>query len=163
LNIPENRALRGALAGLAATVPMTAAMAAIHQIPPEQPLALPPKRVANQLASKIPPLNELEGPAREAFVWACHGLYGAACGAVFGTIVPRQVRADAVLGALFGFIVWGVSYPLWLPAAGVDEAPSEHSWRRVAEQLLPHLVWGIGTGLLSGRWSESNGSLRERP
>jgi hypothetical protein len=141
---------------------MTAVMAAINRSPPGQPLPVPPKRVANQLASKIPPLDELEGPAREAFVWTSHGLYGAACGAIFGLLVPRKVRADAVLGALFGFAVWGASYPLWLPAAGVDEAPSQHSWRRVAEQVLPHLIWGATTGALSGRWTESDESLGKR-
>jgi uncharacterized membrane protein YagU involved in acid resistance len=163
LSRQHRSAWTGALAGLAATVPMTAAMLAINRLPPKQRLALPPKRIANQLASKVPPLNALEGPAREAFVWSSHGLYGAASGAIFGLLAPRQVRARAFLGALFGLAVWGASYPLWLPAAGVDEAPSEHSWRRVAEQVLPHLIWGAATGALMDRWPKPSDGIRRKP
>src|ERR1044071_8477572 len=78
-----DRILLGALAGLAATGPMTLAMKLMHeQLPPEEQYPLPPRQVAEGLAEKAGVNERLDEDDREKATWASHFAYGAACGAL---------------------------------------------------------------------------------
>jgi hypothetical protein len=139
-----NRILLGALAGLAATAPMTLAMKLMHeQLPREERYPLPPRQVTEGLAEKAGVGEQMGEDEREAATWASHFAYGAACGALYGAL--SGVRLDEhplAAGAGFGVAVWAGSYLGWLPAAGIISPATEHPARRNALMIAAHLVWG---------------------
>src|SRR5829696_1978233 len=66
-----NRILLGALAGVAATGPMTLAMRLMHeQLPREERYPLPPRQVTEGLAEKAGVNEDLDEEEREAAAWA---------------------------------------------------------------------------------------------
>jgi len=152
-----NRILLGALAGLAATAPMTLAMKLMHeQLPRDEQYPLPPRQVTEGMAEKAGVNEHLDEEEREAATWASHFAYGAACGALYGALSGERVDGHPVLaGVGFGVAVWAGSYLGWLPAAGIIRPATEHPPRRTALMIAAHVVWGATTGVaverLSGR------------
>src|SRR5205085_10232876 len=81
------RILLGAVAGLAATVPMTLAMKLMHeQLPGEEQYPLPPRQVTEGMAEKAGLGEHLDEEERAAATWVSHFAYGAACGALYGAV-----------------------------------------------------------------------------
>ena len=138
------RILFGALAGLAATAPMTLAMKLMHeQLPREEQYPLPPRQVTEGFAEKAGVSEHLDEEEREAATWASHFAYGAACGALYGALSGGRLDEHPLAaGAGFGLAVWAGSYLGWLPAAGVISPATEHPARRNALMIAAHLVWG---------------------
>ena len=157
-----NRILLGALAGLAATGPMTLAMKLMHeQLPREERYPLPPRQVTEGLAEKAGVNEHLDEEEREAATWLSHFAYGAACGALYGAVAGERLGGHPVLaGVGFGFAVWAGSYLGWLPAAGIISPATEHPARRNALMIAAHVVWGATTGVAVERLSD--GGARER-
>ena len=151
-----NRVLLGALAGLAATAPMTLAMKLMHeQLPREEQYPLPPRQVTEGMAEKAGVNEHLDEDEREAATWASHFAYGAACGALYGALTGERVDRHPVLaGVGFGVAVWAGSYLGWLPAAGVIAPATEHPARRNALMIAAHVVWGATAGVAVERLSE---------
>ena len=148
-----NRILLGALAGLAATAPMTLAMKLMHeQLPREEQYPLPPRQVTEGVAEKAGVNEHLDEKGREAATWASHFAYGAACGALYGALSGEAMDERPLLaGAGFGVAVWAASYLGWLPAAGILSPATEHPARRNALMIAAHLVWGAtAAAALSG-------------
>ncbi len=139
-----NRILLGALAGLAATAPMTLAMKLMHErLPREEQYPLPPRQVTEGIAEKAGVNEHMGEEEREAATWVSHFAYGAACGALYGALAgERPDRHPVVAGAGFGAAVWAGSYLGWLPAAGILSPATEHPARRNALMVAAHLVWG---------------------
>ena len=152
-----NRILLGALAGLAATGPMTLAMKLMHeQLPSEERYPLPPRQVTEGLAEKAGVNEELGEEERRAATWASHFGYGAACGALYGALAGGRLDANPVLaGVGFGVAVWAGSYLGWLPAAGILSPATEHPARRNALMIAAHVVWGATTGVVLERLSDA--------
>ena len=114
------RLVAGAAAGLAATVPMTAAMQLMHrQLPPLERYALPPRRITMRAADKAGVKPHLDEPERLVLTMAAHFGYGTAVGALFGLIAPRRPAEAALAGAGFGLLVWTASYLGLMPALGL--------------------------------------------
>jgi hypothetical protein len=151
-----NRILLGALAGLAATAPMTLAMKLMHeQLPREEQYPLPPRQVAEGLAEKAGVNEHLDEEEREAATWVSHFAYGAACGALYGAVSGGKTDERPLLaGAGFGLAVWAGSYLGWLPAAGILSPATEHPARRNALMIAAHVVWGATTGVALERLSD---------
>ncbi len=145
-----NRIILGALAGLAATAPMTLAMKLMHeQLPPEEKYPLPPRQVAEGLAEAAGVNEYLDEEEREAATWASHFAYGGACGALYGALSGRALGRHAALsGAGFGMAVWAGSYLGLLPAAGILSPATEHPARRNALMITAHVVWGVTAALV---------------
>ena len=143
-----NRILLGALAGLAATAPMTLAMKLMHeQLPREEQYPLPPRQVTEGVAEKVGVNQDLDEGEREAATWASHFAYGAACGALYGALSGERVdRRPVLAGVGFGVAVWAGSYLGWLPAAGIIAPATEHPARRNALMIAAHVVWGATAG-----------------
>lgn len=143
-----NRILLGALAGLAATGPMTLAMKLMHeQLPRGERYPLPPRQITEELAEKAGVNEHLGDEERKAATWASHFAYGAACGALYGAVSGERCDERPVLaGVGFGLAVWAGSYLGWLPAAGVLSPATEHPARRNALMIAAHVVWGATTG-----------------
>ncbi|HEX8190206.1 MAG TPA: DUF6789 family protein [Pyrinomonadaceae bacterium] len=151
-----NRILLGALAGLAATGPMTLAMKLMHeQLPRGERYPLPPRQVTEGLAEKAGVNEHLGEEGREAATWASHFAYGATCGALYGAVSGGRADSHpALAGVGFGLAVWAGSYLGWLPAAGIISPATEHPARRNALMIAAHVVWGAGVGAALGRLSD---------
>ena len=140
----------GAAAGLAATVPMTAAMQLMHRrLPPRQRYPLPPRRITMRAAHKAGVKPHLDEPERLGLTMAAHFGYGAAVGALFGLVAPRRPAEAAAAGAGFGVLVWAVSYLGLMPALGLHPPATTEPARRNGLMIAAHLVWGATAGLLT--------------
>ena len=129
------RLVYGSLAGLAATLPMTAAMGRLHRrLPENQRYALPPREIVAAAG----------GPERPGATLLAHFGYGALTGALFAL----QPRRSPLVGAGFGVAVWAASYLGWIPALGLLAPATRHPARRNALMLAAHLAWG--SALASG-------------
>jgi uncharacterized membrane protein YagU involved in acid resistance len=157
-----NRILLGALAGLAATAPMTLAMKLMHeQLPRGERYPLPPRQVTEGIAEKAGVNEHLDEDEREAATWASHFAYGAACGALYGALSGERADRHAfVAGAGFGAAVWAGSYLGWLPAAGILSPATEHPARRNALMIAAHLVWGATAAVVLEKLSDGDGPPR---
>jgi uncharacterized membrane protein YagU involved in acid resistance len=142
------RVLTGAVAGGAATVPMSAVMLAARR--------------AHVMRSPQPPEEILERAAQRAGVparrkdirplaVAAHLAFGAAAGAVFALLARGPRRARLVEGAAFGAGVWFVSYRGWLPELGLMPEGARDEPERQATMLVAHLVYGATLGAATVR------------
>ncbi|HWG84942.1 MAG TPA: DUF6789 family protein [Deinococcales bacterium] len=145
-----NALLRGGLAGLAATAPMTAfGLAALQLLPEREQYALPPEEITAEVAQAAG-LDAVaaEPTARRAASGVNHFLYGGACGAVYALTAARLPGSPLVKGCAFGMAVWAGSYLGWLPAAGILRPATEHPMRRNALMIAAHFVWGATAALV---------------
>jgi len=162
-----NTVLLGALAGLAATAPMSLAMKLMHeQLPAHEQYPLPPREVAMEVAEKAGVKHELDEPEREGLTWASHFAYGAACGAVYAPLARAVDVPPPLTGAAFGLAVWAGSYLGWLPAMDILRPATEHPPRRTALMIAAHVVWGVAAGVIVDQLSDgrrgSQGGRRSR-
>ena len=140
----------GAVAGMAATIPMTVFWEALHRrLPGEPRRPLPPREVVEALAVKAGASRHLSEVQVERLAMAAHVGYGTLTGALFGLVAPRGARAVPA-GVLFGMGVWAGSYLGWLPATGVRHSPRYDVPARTALIVASHAVWGATAGLLRG-------------
>ena len=156
-----NRILLGALAGLAATAPMTLAMKLMHAaLPRHEQYPLPPRQVTEGMAEKAGLNEHLDEEERAAATWASHFAYGTACGALYGALSEGLDSLDvppALAGVGFGLAVWAGSYLGWLPAAGIISPATEHPPRRNALMIAAHVVWGATAGLTLDMLADGDG------
>lgn len=147
----------GVLAGLAATAPMTAAMAALHQeLPREEQYPLPPREVTLGMAEKAGVAGELQTEeAQRAATWTAHFAYGAGMGALYAGLAEQLPGPPAARGVVFGLAVWAGSYLGWLPAAGIRAGSTKQPPRREAIMVAAHVVYGASLGLLYDQLSNS--------
>jgi uncharacterized membrane protein YagU involved in acid resistance len=144
--------LAGALAGLAATAPMTLAMEVLHrQLPARQRHPLPPRKITIRAARRAGIARELNESQRLGLTLAAHLGYGTTVGALYGPLAQRVSGPAAVKGMGYGLIVWAVSYLGLLPVLGLIRPATQHAARRNALMIAAHLVWGATLGLLTER------------
>jgi hypothetical protein len=138
----------GAVAGLAATLPMTAVMKlGLRSLPRHQRYRLPPRQITMKIADALGASDEL-GPAdRKALTLASHYAYGALMGGFYGATAARNGPGVPV-GAAFGLGVWAANYLGVLPLLGILKPATKHPRERVALMIVAHLVWGSTTGKL---------------
>jgi uncharacterized membrane protein YagU involved in acid resistance len=135
------RLLVGAIAGFAATLPMTIAMYRLHRrLPEHERYPLTPRELIDATASATG--TQLAEPAARDLTLLAHFLYGAGSGAVVAALSPRPSLA---LGAASGAAMWGTSYFGWIPALELLKPATEHPLRRDALMIAAHLVWGTAT------------------
>jgi len=132
------RLLFGAIAGFAATVAMTSAMARLHRrLPRGERYPLPPLEIIEQGMG-------IQGPVARDTAMAAHFLYGGLCGALVGAFRPEPGIAE---GGAAGVAIWAGSYFGWVPALGILRPASEHPRRRNALMIGAHLIWGTATAI----------------
>ena len=147
-----NKIVAGTLAGLTATAPMTAAMAAMHRaLPAHERYPLPPRKVTMRVAKKAGVKKHLDEEEKTAATLAAHFGYGAAMGGLFALLAPRAPGRPVAKGIAWGLIVWSTSYLGLLPAAGLHEPATRHPRERNLLMILAHVVWGGTLGLLLSR------------
>ncbi len=130
----------GGIAGIVGTAAMTAVMTRLHhRLPPPEQYPLPPR----EITQRVLPVRS-ERALQEASLLAHFG-YGAAAGAIYGSLVRR---GKAPPGAVYGVAVWVLSYLGWVPAARILRPAVSHPSRRNALMIASHLVWGAVTALV---------------
>jgi uncharacterized membrane protein YagU involved in acid resistance len=134
-----DRALVGALAGIAGTIAMTAAMRAMHRrLPAGQRYPLPPREIIEGSLPE-PVKHGIGEHGRQTATLAAHFGYGAATGAVYALAVPKN---GVACGALYGVTIWAASYFLEMPGLRVLEPAHRHPLERNLLMIGAHLVWG---------------------
>jgi uncharacterized membrane protein YagU involved in acid resistance len=150
-----NHLLKGALAGLAATAPMTLAMGIMHRrLPRSEQYPLPPRLITDEVIEETGVSEKLDEQDRGNLARVAHFSYGAAVGSVYPLLSRRSQLPPVVGGVLYGLTVWGVSYLGLLPAIGVLRPATEHPRRRTALMIAAHVVWGASVGILVGKASK---------
>jgi uncharacterized membrane protein YagU involved in acid resistance len=142
--------LAGAVAGLAATVPMTAAMRAIHrQLPRHERDPLPPAQVTVNAAEVAGVAHKMSRRQKHHAVLATHYGIGTTAGAVYGLLAPYLAGPGVLNGVAYGLTVWASSYLGVLPATGLYKAPDREPARRHGMTAAAHVVWGGVLGVLT--------------
>jgi len=142
--------LRGALAGLVATLPMTLFMLLIHQLLPKwQQYALPPEEITDELAERADLKKHMDKEQKVGAALVAHFGYGAAMGALY-SIFTNVIPLPAVMkGTLFGLVVWAGSYLGLIPAMDISTSADKEPMRRNLMMIAAHIVWGSATGVIA--------------
>lgn len=137
-----SKAVRGSVAGVAATSAMTTYMIALERLGVMR--AQPPRMIVDRVA---PDLSE---PAANAAAGVSHAAYGALAGAAFAQLASGRAHAPA-LGIVYGLVLWVAGYEGWVPVLGA--LPPAHRDRpaRVGTMLTAHLLYGYVLGRQLGR------------
>jgi uncharacterized membrane protein YagU involved in acid resistance len=163
--------LAGATAGFVATAPMTAAMALMHRmLPEEERYPLPPRQVVDHATQQAGAEDAVPGtshhPAerhtglhpeddeRGGVALASHFAFGAMAGSAYGPIARTRPSHPILAGIGYGVLVWGTQYLGVLPAAGVLSNARYHPARRNALMIAAHVVWGATLGIVADRLIE---------
>jgi uncharacterized membrane protein YagU involved in acid resistance len=147
-----NQLIKGAVAGLTATVPMTLTMKELHaRLPAHEQYALPPRLITDKIVDEAGATEQLDEKGQRQLAWTAHFGYGAAAGALYAPLAEKIGLPPVTGGVLYGLAVWAGSYLGWLPAAGILRPATEHPPRRTALMIAAHIVWGATTGILVGR------------
>ena len=150
--------LAGALAGLTATGPMTALMVAAHDsLPAGERYGLPPERVTANAARALGAKDVAS--EREPRVWATlpmHFGYGAAMGAIYGTVADRLPGPATVKGVGFGLLVWAGSYLGLLPAVGLHRPATREPAGRNGMMIGAHVIFGAVLGVLAEKGTRNS-------
>ena len=139
--------IRGARAGLVATLAMSVPMLAARRVgliapqPPEVITARVARRGGMRLSGT--PLDVATSIAHLAFGGAAGGLYALATGPA------GPVRAGAQVGSGYGALIWAMAYLGVLPRLRLVSSPGQGGWTREIVMLSAHLVYGAVLGRLS--------------
>lgn len=144
------KTLAGAAAGLAATVPMSAAMLGMHRrLPADERYPLPPRRITMRAAKAVGAKKHLDESQKQGLTLAAHFGYGTAAGVFFGLIAPKRAREAVPAGVGFALLVWSASYLGLMPALGLHPPATRDTVRRNALMIVAHVVWGASMGALA--------------
>ena len=154
------RLIRGAIAGLAATIPMSAVMSLWHRrLPWHEREPLPPAKITDTLLRKVGLEREVPEPAQTGLTAINHLAYGASIGAVFEGLNDPQTPPSIGRGIGYGLAIWAGSYLGWLPAAGLHRPATRDSLERNLLMIGAHVVWGASLSWTLQRLHE----LKPRP
>jgi uncharacterized membrane protein YagU involved in acid resistance len=142
-----SRFLRGAIAGVVATAPMSAVMMGAKQFGLMG--EMPPEKITAKLLKRTPISPSKEH--QDALATALHFGFGSAAGALFAVIAPKRLIARIPMGMTYGAAIWGVSYMGWIPAFGIMPHAARDRRDRQMVMLAGHVVYGTALALLVGR------------
>ena len=142
------RASRGALAGLAATVVLTGLRQAWSKMGLVFETA--PMQVVDR-AEELNLFDDLSPVGRRVLTVFAHFAYGAGTGAAFGLLRRKRGKPaeEAAVGSALGVLAWGAGWSSWLPLTGVHEAPWTQKTPRVLLPVMDHAVFGAAWGLVN--------------
>lgn len=145
------RLLAGTVAGVIATVPMSALMLLWHRnLPRPQRYPLPPRKVTMEAAEDVGLKDELTEEQRMALTVLGHFGYGGGVGGLYALLPTERTPLSPVTrGIAYGLAVWTGSYLGWLPLAGWHPPATEEPARRNALMIAAHVVFGGALGALT--------------
>jgi uncharacterized membrane protein YagU involved in acid resistance len=140
--------IKGAVAGLLATFPMTLFMrAAWRMLPALEKYPLPPRLITKKVVREVEPNERLSADNLTALTLLLH--FGAFTGALYGVVEDKIRMKAAAKGMLMGTAVWSGSYLGWIPMLGILPPATEHPWRRNVLMIVAHFIWGGALGVLA--------------
>lgn len=161
--------LAGAVAGFAATVPMTVTMEMMHRLlPPAERYALPPRQVVDNglaragAAADAPPVKPVKEEGRYRGALVAHFGFGTMAGMAYGPYARTRPSHPVAAGIGYGLMVWGSQYLGMLPAAGLLPSAVHQPSRRNALMIVAHVVWGAALGAVADRLLSGNGTDERR-
>jgi hypothetical protein len=158
------RLAAGAIAGFAATAPMTFVMDRLYRrLRAAGWSALPPRIVTRQAAEAVGAHRELSSRELNGLTLLAHFGYGAACGAAYAALTPRSPVPHPVGAVGWGLAVWAGSYLGWLPAVGLHPSATREPRDRNGLMIAAHIVWGAATGALLEAFERSRSASRVMP
>ena len=136
------RGFSGALAGVAGTAAMSAALGIsdLFGVMDRQP----PRIIIEDL---LPGLSEDE---TTSVALVSHLGYGVGAGAAYGVLVAPQHR-NVWTGTFYGIAVWAVGYEGWLPLLGILPPAHRDKPARSWTMFAAHVVYGAALGRAAGR------------
>jgi len=139
--------LKGSIAGLAATIPMTVTMGLFQR------LTHPATRIApSEVVHRAEELTDLDRKigenTHEALTGFAHFSFGAAAGATFGLAGP--FKSPMLAGMAYGLSVYATSYFGMLPDFGLMPTPQRDRPQRQLATLVSLIVWGAALGGVYG-------------
>lgn len=138
----------GVVAGVLATAPMTTAMVWLNRKLDTGRRTVPPGEITARAARRVHVRQHLDdGQMKELSLFA-HFAYGGAAGAILGPVLRLLPVPGWLVGAIYGLIVWTVSYVGFLPALHLTRPVQEEPTGRHAMMIASHLVWGAVLGAL---------------
>ena len=145
--------LRGAAGGFVATVPMTVVMEALRAaLPAERHRRMPPREIVDRTIDKTIEHtgegDQLDRKDRVLLTTLAHFAFGAAAGALYGSVVDSH-RSSILRGAAYGLGVWAIAYGVGLPSLGLHPAAAHDTRDRNEVLAASHLVWGAVLGKLT--------------
>ena len=132
--------LRGALAGAAATVPMSAVMLALRKHMGEQPPDVITAQAAHAVGAEP---TETEADAMASVAHLAFGAVGGAAYALLPKWGPSPLR-----GVLTGLGIWATAYQGWVPALEIMPPASKDQPKRPGIMIAAHVVYGAVLGVL---------------
>ena len=141
------RASRGAIAGLGATVVLTGLRQAWTKFGLVFETA--PMQVVDR-AQEVGLVDGWSPRALRLLTVAAHIAYGVGAGMALGLLRRERARAgqEAAVGSAMGVLVWGAGWSTWLPLTGVHSPPWEQRSARVLLPVIDHAVYGAIWGII---------------
>jgi uncharacterized membrane protein YagU involved in acid resistance len=137
----------GALAGFAATAPMSITMLVGWMLlPKREKYPLPPRLITEEITERVGLEDDMTENELVGLTIFSHFGYGAVFGSIYVALSERVPMHSTLKGALAGLAVWVGSYLGWLPALGILRPATRHPWRRNLLMILAHVVWGVTLG-----------------
>jgi hypothetical protein len=143
-------AVKGALAGAAATWVMGKATSYLYQqeaksVREEESGARGGQTAYGTAAEKAADAlgQDLSDDERKKYGSAIHWALGAGAGAVYGVLRHRVPGADSGNGLLFGAAFWALIDEGANTALGLTPGPAAFPWQTHARGLAGHLVFGV--------------------
>jgi hypothetical protein len=144
----KERASRGALAGLGATLVLTGLREVWAKIGLVFETA--PMQVVDRM-EEVDLVGDLSPRGRRLLVVIAHFAYGAGTGAACGLLRKETGTPgeEAAVGSALGVLAWGAGWSSWLPLTGVHRPPWSQKSPRVLLPVIDHAVFGVAWGLLN--------------
>jgi len=143
----KERAVKGALGGLGATVVLSGLREAWARVGLVFETA--PMQVVDR-AEEMGLVGDLSPMSRRLLGVAAHFAYGAGTGTAFGLLRREKggPGEEAAVGSALGVLAWGAGWSSWLPLTGVHRPPWTQKSPRVLLPVIDHAVFGAAWGLL---------------
>jgi putative membrane protein len=142
-----SRMLKGAGAGLIATVPMTLSMIlGWRLLPAREKYPLPPQQITEEFAERLNIKDHVNAQRRDVTALILHFMYGMTAGSMYGLLEQKIPLEERFKGSLAGLLLWIGSYLGWLPIFGILRPATQHPWRRNLLMIWAHLIWGATLG-----------------
>jgi hypothetical protein len=144
----RERASRGALAGLGATLVLTGLREVWAKIGLVFETA--PMQVVDRMED-VDLVGDLSPQGRRLLVVIAHFAYGAGTGATCGLLRKETGTPgeEAAVGSALGVLAWGAGWSSWLPLTGIHRPPWSQKSPRVLLPVIDHAVFGVAWGLLN--------------
>ena len=143
----KERAVKGALGGLGATVVLSGLREAWARVGLVFETA--PMQVVDRV-EELGLVGDLSPWGRRLLTAFAHFAYGTGTGISFGLLRREKggPGEEASVGSALGVLAWGAGWSSWLPLSGVHEAPWTQKTPKVLLPVIDHAVFGAAWGLL---------------